>query len=138
MRRIAMMVGLAMLLVVVAAGAALAVTKTCQNVPCNGSDNDDVLYERIGTKHDRIFGLPGEDVIDANTFNFDRDALMGGRHGDKLLTNDGDDRDVARGGRGRDVCYVDQGDRAVNCEVVRRNDPTGTSSVAQDLSAAAF
>lgn len=121
MRRIAMVVGLAMLFAMVAAGAALAVTKTCGGIPCNGTDNEDTLYERKGTVKDAIYGFDGKDVIDANTFNFDRDRVFGGDRGDKLLVNDGDGRDVVKGGAGRDVCLIDPGDRAVNCEVVRDN-----------------
>jgi hypothetical protein len=140
MRRLMMMVGVMMLGVLVAAGVAVAVTKTCgNNLPCNGSDRDDVLYERIGSKHDRIFGLDEEDVIDANTFNRDRDVLMGGNQDDRLLTNDTDGRDVANGGRGRDTCFVSRGDRTRSCEVVRRGTFTaGTSTVAQDAPVAAF
>lgn len=141
MRRVALVLGLGMLLALVAAGTAMAVTKTCQNNPCNGTNGEDVLYERIGTKSDTIRGMGAHDVIDANTFNFDDDRLLGGARGDKLLVNDGDGRDVVRGGDGRDVCYVDPGDRRVNCEVVRRSDTdtiAGGSSVAEDLDASAF
>jgi hypothetical protein len=141
MRRIALVLGLAMLLTIVAAGVAVAVTKTCgDTLPCNGTNDEDVLYERIGpNKHDRIFGLDGHDVIDANTFNSDRDILHGGNQGDKLLTNDTDGRDVADGGRGRDVCYISQGDVTRSCEVVRRGTFTaGTSKVAKDRSREAF
>lgn len=140
MRRIALVLGLGMLLALMAAGTAMAVTKTCANNPCNGTDGEDVLYERIGTKADTIRGMGAHDVIDANTFNFDDDRLLGGARGDKLLVNDGDDRDVVRGGDGRDVCYIDPGDRAVNCEVLRVSDTdtVGRSSVAGDLPASAF
>ena len=132
MRRIALVLGLGMLLALMAAGTAMAVTKTCQNNPCEGTNKDDVLYERIGTKSDTIRGKGGHDVIDANTFNFDRDRLLGGDRGDKLLSNDGDGRDVVKGGAGRDVCYVDRGDRRVNCEVVRVRDTVSSSSVGGD------
>ncbi len=140
MRRLMMMLGLVVLLVLVAAGVAVAVTKTCGNtLPCAGTNNDDVLYERIGTVKDSIYGFDGHDVIDANTFNADRDVLRGGARRDKLLTNDTDGRDRANGGRGRDVCYVSQGDATRSCEVVRRFSSTaGTSNVAGDLSREAF
>jgi hypothetical protein len=63
--------------------------------------------------------------------------LHGG--GDKLLTNDSDGRDEAHGGRGRDVCYFSRGDVTRSCEVVKRaRFASGTSSIAQDRSAAAF
>ena len=127
-----MVLGLAMLFAMVAAGAAVAVTKTCQDVPCNGTKNEDLLYERKGTVKDAIYGLGEEDVIDANTFNFDRDRVFGGDRGDKLLVNDGDSRDVVKGGAGRDVCLIDPGDRAVNCEEVRDN-KGGEGTIAGDV-----
>jgi Ca2+-binding RTX toxin-like protein len=140
MRRMVMMLGLVMLGVLVAAGVAVAVTKTCgDNLPCEGTDNDDVLYERIGADQDRIKGFEGRDVIDANTFNTDRDVLLGGDGRDRLLTNDTDRFDVANGGRGRDVCYVSRGDATRSCEVVRRATfRAGTSDVTQDAPVAAF
>lgn len=138
MRRIAVVLGLAMLFALVAAGAALAVTKTCGGIPCNGTDNEDTLYERKGTVRDVIYGFDEEDVIDANTFNFDKDRVFGGDRGDKLLVNDGDGRDVVKGGMGRDVCFIDPGDRAVNCEVTRDDaGPEGTG-VAADVGTAAY
>ena len=110
-----------------------------RDLPCEGTDNNDVLYERIGNfKHDRIEGFDGRDVIDANTFNFDRDILHGGSQGDRLLTNDTDGRDIAHGGRGRDTCWVNPGDATRNCQQVHRVRSTGTTNVAEDLSQAAF
>ena len=139
MRRLMMMLGMVMLIAMMAAGVALAVTKTCKDVPCEGTNNDDVLYERIGKEHDRIYGLKGRDVIDANTFNRDRDVLHGGASRDRLLSNDTYGRDRANGGRGRDICYVSRGDTTQSCEVVRRATfRAGTSDVAQDISATAF
>jgi len=117
MRRIVMLLGLTMVLAVAAAGVAVAVNKTCgDNLPCRGTDNDDVLHERDGNVKDRILGLDGRDRIEAATFNNERDRLEGGRQEDRLLTNDGDGRDAARGGRGRDTCLVDRGDARSSCE----------------------
>jgi Ca2+-binding RTX toxin-like protein len=118
----------------------VAVTKTCgNNLPCEGTNNDDVLYERTGSEHDRIFGFDGRDVIDANTFNRDRDVVHGGDGRDRLLTNDTDGRDRAHGGRGRDICYVSRGDATRSCEVVRRATFTaGSSDLSEDLSREAF
>ena len=139
MRRPVMMFGMGIVLVLVAAGLAVAVTKTCNSVPCNGTDNDDVLYERIGADQDRIFGFDGRDVIDANTFDPDRDVLKGGDGRDTLLTNDTDRFDVANGGRRRDVCYVSKNDAARSCEVLRRATfRAGTTDVSNDLSKEAF
>jgi Ca2+-binding RTX toxin-like protein len=139
MCRKVLVLGLAMLLALVAAGAAMAVTKTCGGVPCEGTDNNDVLYERIGDDQDRIRGLDGRDVIDANTFDPDRDVLLGGAGRDRLLTNDTDMFDVANGGRARDICYVSKGDTIRSCEVVRRATfRAGTTDLSEDLSKEAF
>ena len=122
-----MVLGLAMVFAVLAAGVAGADHRfneiNCENrdLPCNGTNDRDLMHERQGTVKDVMYGKGGEDVLDANNFNFDRDRLYGGARGDKLLTNDGDGRDVAKGGKGRDICYVDPGDRTVGCNVVRDN-----------------
>src|SRR5215217_9005402 len=109
MRRLIMLLGMVMLVAMLAAGVAVAVTKTCgDTLPCEGTNDDDVLYERIGTVKDRIDGLDGHDVIDANTFNADRDVLRGGDGRDKLLTNDTDGRGPGHLWPRRDVCYVSQ------------------------------
>jgi hypothetical protein len=139
MYRKVLVLGLAMLLALVAAGAAMAITKTCRGIPCEGTDNNDVLYERIGRDQDRIRGLDGRDVIDANTFDPDRDVLLGGAGRDRLLTNDTDMFDVANGGRARDICYVSKGDTIRSCEVVRRATfRAGTTDLSEDLSKEAF
>ena len=113
MRKAAIVLGLSMVLVFVAAGAALALRIPCDSIPCIGTDNADLMYERAGAKKDRIFGLKGADLIDANTFRGDRDLLHGQDGRDRLLSNDGDGRDVVRGGPGRDTCIVDRGDRRI-------------------------
>jgi hypothetical protein len=128
MRRLAMLLGMTMLIVMVAAGVALAIVKTCgpNALPCEGTDREDVLYERIrkcndcrvnpNGLRDRILGFDGEDILSAVTGRDDRDVLEGGRKDDDLHTNDGDNRDAARGGRGRDTCFIDQGDATSSCE----------------------
>jgi hypothetical protein len=105
-----------MVMLVMAAGVAVAVNKTCKDIPCRGTDNDDILHERKGSVKDRILGLDGRDRIEAVTFNADRDVLKGGRKGDRLVTSDGDRRDSARGGAGRDTCIINQGDARSSCE----------------------
>ena len=131
MRRIAVAMGLAMVFAVLAAGVAVAADRfneiNCENrdLPCNGTNDRDLMHERQGTVKDVINGKNGKDVLDANNFNFDRDRLYGGDSADKILANDGDGRDVAKGGQGRDICYVDRGDRTVNCNVVRRGGASG-------------
>ena len=139
MRRIAMVLGLAMVLAVLAAGVAVAADRfneiNCENrdLPCNGTNDRDLMHERQGTVKDVINGKNGKDVLDANNFNFDRDRLYGGARGDKILANDGDGRDVAKGGAGRDICYVDPGDRTVNCNIVRRDDGRSAAFIGNDF-----
>jgi hypothetical protein len=116
-RKIVMMLGVAMFMLVVAAGVAVAVEKTCDNIPCNGTENNDDLHERQGSVKDRIRGFEGEDLLDANNYSKERDVLEGGRNADRLLTNDNDGRDSARGGRGNDRCVVDAGDNTSSCSV---------------------
>ena len=113
-----MLVGMAMVMLVVAAGVALAITKTCgENAyPCNGTDNDDVLYERKGNDvRDRIYGHDGRDDMSAALYTNDEDKLFGQRHRDRIVVNDADSRDLADGGRGSDTCRIDNGDRTRSC-----------------------
>ena len=134
-----MVLGLAMVFAVLAAGVAVAADRfneiNCENrdLPCNGTNDRDLMHERQGTVKDVINGKNGKDVLDANNFNFDRDRLLGGGSADKILANDGDGRDVAKGGAGRDICYVDRGDRTVNCNIVRRGDGRSDTCVANDF-----
>ena len=129
MRRLVLMIGMVMLIAVMATGVAVAVTKTCgDKLPCEGTDNEDVLHERNGTLHDRILAHGDHDVLDMNNFSRDRDVGKGDGGPDKLLANDRDGRDVLRGGAGRDRCFGDPGDRFVNCEVRSTN-----LAAAQDL-----
>jgi hypothetical protein len=128
MRRIAILLGFTALLLVMAVGVAVAVEKICDGVPCRGTENDDRLEERTGDrKRDRIFGLDGEDLIDAGTYDRDRDVAEGGQRDDRLLTDDGDGRDTARGGRGSDRCVADPGDVVTSC---RRISPTSAEGMA--------
>ena len=138
MRRVAMLFGMAMLFAFMAAGVAVASNHfkeiNCEDrpLPCNGGDADNLMHEREGTVKDVIYGRGGHDVLDANNFNFDKDRLHGGAIGDKLLSNDGDGRDVVKGGAGRDVCYIDRGDRTRNCNVVRVRSAGNDATLAVD------
>jgi hypothetical protein len=116
-RRIVFFLGVAMVMLVVAAGVAVAVEKTCENVPCTGTDQDDELHERERSVKDRILGFDGNDLLDANNYGNDRDRLKGGPQGDRLLSNDNDRRDGVEGGRGNDRCIVDRGDNTQSCSV---------------------
>jgi hypothetical protein len=110
----------ALLMVVAAAGVALAVTKTCTSVPCRGTSAADVLRERIGDgKRDVIIGGRDRDRLIADRFANDTDELHGGRGKDRVDVEDGDSRDRAVGGPGnRDVCFADTGEeQSLSCEV---------------------
>lgn len=128
MRRIAILVALSALLLAMVVGVAVAVEKICNDKPCRGSENNDRLEERTGDrKDDRILGLDGEDVIDAGTYDRDRDVAEGGKRDDRLFTDDGDGRDAARGGRGSDRCVADPGDAVSSC---RRINPSSAEAKA--------
>lgn len=119
MRKTIVVMALVALFTLVAAGVAVAVTKTCSSVPCTGTPAADVLKERIGEgKRDVIHGLRGNDRLRANRFGADTDDLYGGRGNDRVNVLDGDGRDLAVGGRGRDVCFVDEEwEISPSCEV---------------------
>jgi hypothetical protein len=125
MRRLMMLLGMVVVLALMASGVALAVIKTCQGIPCDGTNNTDVLHERVKFRPDNIFGFDDRDLLDANNRFADRDRLHGGDGSDKLLANDRDNRDTLKGGRGFDRCYGDPGDRFVNCNVRSTNAVAG-------------
>ena len=116
---------LSMLLVVVAAGAALAATRYCTGNGnyCFGTANPDTIYDGRGS--DIINARAGGDVIRAGHRLYDYDEVYGGRGADRIHARDDFDEtgyyyDLVNGMRGRDVCYVDPEDVVRNCEVVHR------------------
>jgi len=119
-RKTIMMVALTALLVALVAIPAVAVNKVCgpNANPCNGTDDNDYLAERVGRLSDRIYGYDGNDVLDLNNYRNEQDKGFAGRGRDKVYTNDTDNRDLASGGKGFDVCYVDEGDSTRSCERV--------------------
>ena len=127
MRKIVIMGALVALLVGVFAPAALARVFTCTDLPCNGTDDRDVINERpaYGVP-DKIYGMRGADDITAAISPGDVDVVYGGRGGDTIYTNDGDPFDTVYGGRGVDTCYVDEGDEYFGCEVVHISPPPVT------------
>jgi Ca2+-binding RTX toxin-like protein len=111
------------LLLVLTAGLALAVNKTCQQDPCGlGTTADDNLFERNGaTASDFIQGLAGRDLADASEEGGagDADNLRGNAGDDVLITYDLDTLDTTVGGAGNDVCIVDTGEAGnATCERV--------------------
>ena len=110
MRRIAMMVALAVLLVPLGAAAAFAADQIiqCRAIPCYGSGNYDLVYERVGNgKNDHIILKGGDDRVLANAYGKDVDVVSGGSGFDKINVADGDTRDTAGAGSGRNWCIVD-------------------------------
>jgi hypothetical protein len=110
---------LAALFTLVAAGVAVALTKTCTSVPCEGTAAADVLKERVGDgKRDVIYGFQGNDRLRANRYTNDTDDLYGGRGNDRVHVLDGDFRDWAVGGPGNDdFCLVDdEAELSPTCE----------------------
>jgi len=124
MRRIFLVAVAGALLLALSAGTALAINIIqCKNVPCNGTNNADRIFERIGNhKEDRIYARDGNDVVDASKYNRDSDKVRGDGGNDRIRTDDGDGRDTVNCGSGRDIAVIDPGDRAAtNCQDVRTN-----------------
>jgi Ca2+-binding RTX toxin-like protein len=109
------------LLLVLVAGVAVARTFQCNNIPCTGTNNDDIIDERQGSLRDEISGLDGRDVIRAQQFGNDNDVLDGDQRADKIRANDNDNRDTVDCGAGNDRAVVDPGDAVnfSNCERVQ-------------------
>ena len=121
MRKVAILAATVAVLVLVAVTAVYAVNKHCTSKPCRGTNLADILYERNGDGvPDAIYGLQGNDRLNATTFENDADKLYGGWGKDRLNTVDTDGNDNLDGGRGFDTCNGELGadfaDVAVNCE----------------------
>jgi hypothetical protein len=125
-KRIGLLVAVGTLFLTMIPGVASADTFRCPFFAdfCYGTGNSDTIYERFGNGvEDNIFGLGGGDLIFADDFTNDRDALYGGRANDRLRTTDNDGRDLINCGRGKnDVAILDGGDNVNhrNCEDIRR------------------
>jgi hypothetical protein len=122
MSKVAIILGVAVVLVALAVTTVAAQTSTpsavetpsptiakqCYSVPCHGNANREVIYERIGDgKKDLIRGYGNFDRIHANTYSNDVDQGYGYGGGDFIYVDDGDTLDGAHGGGGQDRCYVD-------------------------------
>ena len=115
MRKGTIMVALVALLVAIFATAAYAASIDCSGGTCNGTGENDQLFESSG--NDQMYGFRGEDILFANITGGDRDKLYGGRGNDALRADDGDGDDLVEGGRGRnDECTVDPGDEVHSCD----------------------
>ena len=111
MRKLMMVLGLAMVVPLLAAAALAAEGQLiqCRNaLPCYGSTGDDKILERIGNgKHDRIIARVGGDRVLANKYTNDTDVVRRGGGSDRINVADGDTLDTANGGKSRDRCIVD-------------------------------
>ena len=110
MRKLTMVLALAVMLVPLFAAVALAEGQViqCKTVPCYGSKGGDRIMERIGNgKDDVIVPKGGDDLVLANKYTSDTDVVRRGGGDDKINVADGDKLDTANGGKGRDICIVD-------------------------------
>jgi hypothetical protein len=111
MRKLMTVFTLVVVLVPLFGAAAFAADQIiqCKAIPCYGSGNDDLIYERIGNgKADKILPSGGHDVIRANKYTNDIDVVTSSAGWDKINVADGDRNDTASGGRGaQDWCIVD-------------------------------
>ena len=127
MRKLMLVVGLALVLVPLTAAAALAAGALiqCTNVlPCVASGDNDRVQEREGDGlRDDIRLKGGKDLVLANKYTRDTDEVSGGTGLDKINVADGDKRDTADGGSGRDLCIVDARSEAQSCAKVQRVRP---------------
>ena len=111
MRKLMLVLGLAVVLVPLFAAAALAVEGQliqCATVPCYGGSGDDKMLERIGDGEDDVI-VPkgGDDRVLANKYTNDTDVVRGSGGSDSINVADSDKLDTANGGKGKDICIVD-------------------------------
>jgi hypothetical protein len=120
LRKLLLLMGLAMLGAMLFASVALAVTRQCDGRPCIGTRHADTLTERRGNGvSDAIFGRGGRDVLRAGRYSRDTDRLHGNRGRDRVSVLDGDMRDKASGGPGHDTCVIDDSrEIGRGCEVI--------------------
>jgi hypothetical protein len=110
-RKLMMVLALVVVMVPLVGAATLAAGQIiqCQSVPCHGSGQADKILERVGNgKSDKIIARGGRDLILANKYDQEIDAIRGGLGSDKINVADGDISDTADGGAGgHDWCIVD-------------------------------
>jgi hypothetical protein len=107
--RALLILAMTLLGVMALSGAALAVTKTCSENPCVGTNGPDRL---IGTDaKNEIRGLDGPDYIAGKQ---SADDLYGNRGQDEVRAGNG--RDRVFGGRGRDALYGGGGNDTMNAQ----------------------
>jgi len=111
MRKLTLLLALVVMTIPVFAGVAFAADQIiqCRTVPCFGTGNNDLVYERVGVhKKDRIILKGGHDRVLASAYGKDRDVVKSGKGRDRINVADRDTRDLAAAGRGsHDFCVVD-------------------------------
>jgi hypothetical protein len=120
MRRMTMLMTVAVALLALGAGAVLAQQEgqelepaqnqviQCHKVPCYGTGSHDLIFERVGNgKRDKILLRGGDDQVRADHYHRDSDVIKGSKGFDLIYVSDGDTRDKIFGGLGRDKCFVD-------------------------------
>jgi hypothetical protein len=122
-RKLMMVLALVVVMVPLVGAATLAAGQIiqCQSVPCHGSGQADKILERVGNgKSDKIIARGGRDLILANKYDQEIDAIRGGLGSDKINVADGDISDTADGGAGgHDWCIVDvRSESGRGCEKV--------------------
>jgi Ca2+-binding RTX toxin-like protein len=117
--KLALLLAVGALMLVLAAGAALAAVIDCTQARCVGTNAADQI---TGTARSQtIIGRGGNDQL-TDTRGQDHDSLRGRRGRDTLDAREGNNAngntDRVNGGPGRDTCFVDNKDSLVSCEVV--------------------
>jgi hypothetical protein len=110
MRKLMLVVALAVVLVPLLAAVALADGQLirCKSSPCYGEGNKNRILERVGNGvPDKIIAAGGYDLILANKYTNDTDVVKSGKGRDKINVADDDTLDTASGGKGGDICIVD-------------------------------
>lgn len=115
MRRVILAMTVGLLLLTTFPAVALAAEITCGTssdrnddpVICEGTNNNDQIRERKGTKQDDIRAKDGNDTINVRRAGSDADTVRAQEGDDTILANDGDTRDKIDCGQGTDTVTID-------------------------------
>lgn len=115
MRRVILAMTVGLLLLTTFPAVALAAEITCgtrsdrndSRVICEGTNNNDQIRERRGTRQDDIRAKDGNDTINARRAGSDADTVRAQTGDDEVFANDGDTRDKIDCGQGADEATID-------------------------------
>lgn len=115
MRRVILAMTVGLLLLTTFPAVALAAEITCGTrsdrnddpVICEGTNNNDQIRERKGSKQDDIRAKDGDDTINARRAGRDADTVRAQTGDDTVKANDGDTRDKIDCGQGEDTAIID-------------------------------